>query len=147
MITKFRLFELFDQSYDINIVTELNDEFKCQFSIDNDEYFFHARDENKMFPESIRYGWHLTFCIVGPDKYKLTEKGIPFKVLSGVKESFLMFIDKYDPNRMSFIAEGEKKALIYLRLFDSNNFTINKVDSELESLSGYTPFLYEIDKK
>jgi len=146
MIVKFKLFELFNQTFDIDVVIELIDEFKCQFRIDEDEYFFHARDENKMFPESIRYGWHLTFGIVGLDKYKLTEKGIPFKVLSGIKQSFFMFIDKYHPDRLSFIAEGEKKAQLYLGLF-GNEYNIDKIDSGLDSFSGPIPYLYMIDKK
>lgn len=145
MIIKFKLFELFNQIFNIDKEIELEDEFKCQFKIDDDTYFFHARDENKMFPESIRYGWHLTFGIIGPDKYKLTEKGIPFKVLSGIKQCFFMFIDKYNPDKLSFIAEGEKKAQLYLSFFN-DNYNIDKIDSGLKSFSGPTPYLYMINK-
>ena len=61
MLTKF---ELFNYNIGINIITESKDEFKCSFNIYNDAYFFHARDENKINPESIRYGWHLSFGIL-----------------------------------------------------------------------------------
>ena len=100
-----------------------------------------------MFPETIRYGWHLTFGVVNDNKYDLTNKGIPFKVLSGVKNCYTMFIDKYKPIKMSFIAEGDKKASLYLTFFDSKYFDIDKKDSGLDSFSRYTPYLYMIDKK
>ena len=147
MITKYKLFELFNIKHDIDILIKDNDEFKCQFNIDSDNYFFHARYENKIFPESIRYGWHLSFGIVNNDKYKLTHKGIPFKVLSGIKECFYMFLDIYKPEKMSFIAEGDKKAFLYLKLFDTNDYNIDKINSNLDSLSGEIPYLFMIDKK
>jgi hypothetical protein len=78
-------------------------------------------------------------------KYKLTNKNIPFKVLSSVNRCFEIFIEKYNPDRMSFIAEGDKKAQIYLKLFSGYN--ISKIESGLESLSGEIPYLFMIDKK
>jgi hypothetical protein len=145
MITNFKIFELFDFDYDINVIIEDKDEFKCSFSINGEEYFFHARDENKMYPDFIKYGWHLSFGTLGPDKYKLTGKNIPFKVLSGVKRCYEMFIKKYDPNRMSFIAEGEKKATLYLSMF-GKEYKVTKRESGLESYSGDTPYLFMLDK-
>lgn len=146
MITKFKIFEVFNTDYDIRVLLQLPDEFKCEFTIDGDDYFFHARDENKMFPEFIRYGWHLIFGIIGPDKYKLTGKGIPFKVLSAVKKCFDMFMKDYQPEKISFIAEGETKASVYLKIFTLNGDKIEKRDSGLESFSEYPAILYMIDK-
>lgn len=140
-----KIFELFERNIDIEIVTEIYDEFKCKFHIGDDTYFFHARDENKIYPNFIRYGWHITFGIVGPDKYKLTNKNIPFKVLNGVKKCYDIFIKKYHPNRMSFIAEGEKKSILYLNIF-GKNYKINKKISGLESYSGEIPYLFMIDE-
>lgn len=143
---EIKTFELFTFSNDIKVIVNLPDEFKCSFVIGSDEYFFHARDENKMFPEFIRYGWHLTFGIVSNDKYKLTNKNIPFKVLSGVKECFKMFIDKYKPSSVSFIAEGESKANIYLKMLVDDGDVVKSSNSGLKSYSEYPAILYMIDK-
>jgi hypothetical protein len=145
MLTKFELFNYNSYNIGINVEVEDKDEFKCLFKIGNDEYFFHARDENKIQPETIRYGWHLSFGIVGPNKYNLTGKNIPFKVLSSVNKCFEMFVEKYNPDKMSFIAEGDKKAQIYLNLF--KGYDISKRESGLDSLSDYTPYLFMINKK
>lgn len=131
----------------MKIEIQLIDEFKTESIIDNDIYFFHARYENKIFPKSIRYGYHLTFGIKNNDKYKITNNNIPFKVFKNIKESFYYFLKKYNPEKISFIVEGDKKEFIYLSIFDTKLYYINKIKSGLESLSGEIPYLIIIDKK
>lgn len=75
-----KTYELFTSDIDIDIVVENKDEFKTEFIIDGDLYFFQARYENLMFPEFIRYGWHVGFGKgYGKDKYLKTDKNIPLK--------------------------------------------------------------------
>ncbi|CAG7581283.1 MAG: hypothetical protein SLAVMIC_00765 [uncultured marine phage] len=146
MIKKYGEFvnELFDPvKVRFNILVEENDEFKVEFEHDGETYFFQARDENKMYPESIRFGWHLGFGRgQGDDKYSLTGKGTPFKIFSIIKQALDLFINKYNPQKMSFIAEGDAKANIYLSFFKS--YTIEKEETDLDSFSGKPPYLFKI---
>lgn len=131
----------------INIESESLDEFKTSFVIDGDEYWFSASNEDKVFPEHIRYGWHLSFGFgSGDSKYLPTNKGNHFEVFSSVKKSLDLFMNKYSPNKISFISEGESKSNIYLGILDKYGYEVNSRDSKLDSLTGEIPILYMLDK-
>ena len=131
----------------VKVVVNQSDEFKTEFVIDGEKYWFQARDENKIYPEFIRYGWHLGFGRgSGEDKYLPTNKGKQFEVFSAVKYSLDKFIKEVNPNKMSFIAEGESKANIYVKLVSDYGYTMSKGDSGLDSLTGKPPILFKLDK-
>lgn len=139
--------ELFDYKTDLNIVVDTDEEFKIEFNINNKLYFFQARQENLMFPESIRFGWHLGFGKgYGEDKYLPTKEGIPFKVLSVVRQGLDMFMDKHNPDKLSFISEGDTKTSIYLKMFSKYQYNIDKTNSGLDSLTGEIPYLYKLTR-
>lgn len=146
-------FELFQYDIDLQIITQNENEFKVEFEINSDIYFFQARKEDILFPEEkweienkLRGGWHLGFGI-GEDKnkYLLTNKGNQFKVFSAVKKSLDLFEKLYKPKRLSFISEGDTKSKIYLSFFKDHK--VEKENIDLPSLSGKTPYLYKITKK
>lgn len=139
--------ELFDSlETEFKVIIDDIDEYKVEFEYKNDTYFFQARYENKIEPKDIRYGWHLSFGKgYNKDKYDLTNKGYSFKIISIIKKVLNIFIEKYNPNKMSFIAEGKSKANIYLSFF-KNNYKIKKEESGLESYSGKTPWLFKLEK-
>jgi hypothetical protein len=140
-----KLNELFDSSLDYDIIVDEPDEFKVQFEFDGDMYFCHFRYENKIFPEHIRYGWHWTFGVGQDDnKYLLTNKNKPYKILSTIKKCVDEFVDRYNPSKISYIVEGEKKANLYLKFF--NGYDVEIEDSKLDSLSGDNPLLYKLTK-
>ena len=61
--------------------------------------------------------------------------------MSIIKQALQMFIRRYKPQKMSFIAEGDAKANIYLTFF--KGYDIQKEESGLDSLSGKTPYLFK----
>lgn len=148
-----KTFELFDNSdySDIEISVEEKDEFVTTFEIDGTMYFFQARDENKILPEGIRHGWHLGFGVDGlpsPFKYLKTGKGKQFQVMSKIMASMKMFIEKYNPDKLSFISEGDTKSEIYSRAINKlGDFEMTKEKSPLSSYSGETPWLIKYTKR
>lgn len=143
-------YELFDSiSTDIEIEFENEDEFKTLFNLEGVDYFFQAQWENKIQPESIRYGWHLGFGVEGSEtKYLKTGLGKQFKILPLIYNSLKLFIDKYNPEKMSFISEGDTKTSIYDSIMSKfGEFEVSKEDSELESFSGEIPWLVKYTKK
>ena len=131
----------------IRVITEESNEFKTNFIINGDEYWFQARDEEKMYPEHIRYGWHLGFGRgQGEDKYLPTGEGKQFEVFSALKESLDIFVHTYNPPKMSFIAEGETKANIYLKLLTKYGYKVTKEDAKLDTLTGKVPILFKLTK-
>lgn len=143
-------YELFDStSTDITVDIDSEDEFKTLFNIEDVNYFFQARWENKIQPESIRYGWYLGFGVEGTeDKYLKTGLGKQFKILPLIYNSLKLFINKYNPEKISFISEGDSKTTIYDSIINKlGDFEMSKVDSELESFSGEIPWLVKYTKK
>lgn len=55
-----------------------------------------------------------------------------------------IFIEKYHPEKLSFIAEGDARANIYLKL---KGYNIRKEESGLDSLSGEVPYIFKLDKQ
>ena len=128
----------------IDIVKERCSDFKTEFTIKDDIYFFQARDEKEVYPVDIRYGWHLSFGKgYENDKYLPTNNNTPFKVLSAVRKSFDIFIDKYNPKKVSFVCEGDLKSKIYIKELEKRGYKITKCSSNLLSLTGETPYLYK----
>lgn len=145
MITKFNLFESVNL---IEPIIENKNEFKTLFQVKGVTYFFQARNEELIQPDFIRYGWHIGFGVDGiKDKYIKTGFGYPFKILPLVLESFRLFINKYNPEKMSFISEGDTKTGIYNNFINKiGDFDMTKEDSKLDSFSGEIPWLIKYTK-
>ena len=113
-----------------------------EFKVGKDLYFFKCEKENIVEPKHIRYGWHISFGIVDDNEYVQTNKNIPFKVLSKVKNLFNQFLLTHKPHKFSFIAEGEQKVKIYTNMVRGYNY--KKEHSGLGSFSNEIPYLVKM---
>lgn len=139
--------EIFDSDIDLNVISSTKKLFKTEFFVDGKLYFFKAVDDD-IAAKYVDNGYFLSFGFGKDDKdqgkYKLTNFGNSFKVLSGVKKSISLFLKKYNLDNIIYIAEGKEKENIYNKLMKDFGMTMtHKVDvtKDFGTISGRTPTL------
>lgn len=125
-----KLTELFNSKIDIEVTNESDDRFSTESIIDDRTIIFDAIDDGDY--------WVVEFGEVGSDGYTIsaTGSGGELKVLSMVKESLMMLIERYSPKMIKFSAASDGKhgarPRVYKKLVD--RFSIQGYTAEVEKL-------------
>ena len=116
--------ELFDSKIDVEVLASTHRKYNATFEIETDDdmtmdYVFQAVKYTTIENASVSQ-WQLSFFRkIGPsaslfDAQNDLTKGETLQVFSGIKTAMLMFMKKYNPERISFSAKSSESSRVKL---------------------------------